>query len=401
MANRKQAGRSQPASRGRRQAKKPRRRRKGRRTLHHILLVLVLVAAGIALSLTVFFKIEDIVVIGNEHYTPEEIIQVTGIALEDNLFLVDTHQIEQELLATFPYLEEVSVKRAYPPAIEIHTTPSVAVAALEQAANDYILITYQGKILEQGLALPPWDALLVHGVPIEQAAPGDFLGEYHAIPPQSNESDDQKKQRQRRNEQLEQTAEDQAEVLRMLHYLFEAMEETGFDTITNIDLTDRYNMSIRYENRLLLALGTEIDLTNKLRFAQHIMENNLVPDALGTIDLSSSRQGRASYFPPEGYTKDEMLQVAPLHAVPDGETIPSESPEQTEGEQAYDGQSPEDLSPPADTTALDDTTPEGTPLEESEEVQQEVYGQTQPSVGGAEFSINKEEKVIIPLEDLE
>lgn len=50
---------------------------------------MIAVAVGLILSLTVFFKIETIEAEGLTHYTPEEVIQTTGIQREDNLFRVD------------------------------------------------------------------------------------------------------------------------------------------------------------------------------------------------------------------------------------------------------------------------------------------------------------------------
>ena len=60
-----------------RDPKKRSKRRHGKRTLHHVLLILILLIAGIALSLTVFFKIESISIYGNEHYDNDELIAKT------------------------------------------------------------------------------------------------------------------------------------------------------------------------------------------------------------------------------------------------------------------------------------------------------------------------------------
>lgn len=65
------------------------RRRRGRNLLYYIMFTMIAVAVGLILSLTVFFKIETIEAEGLTHYTPEEVIQTTGIQLEDNLFRVD------------------------------------------------------------------------------------------------------------------------------------------------------------------------------------------------------------------------------------------------------------------------------------------------------------------------
>lgn len=300
---RKPSGQSTPTT-GSPRRQPSRRRRSGNRFLHHVLFILVFLVVGIILSLTVFFKIEDVVVLGVEHYPEQDVITESGIELGENLWLVDTKEIEQHLLATFPYMETVRVRRTFPPAIEIHAVPSIAVAALEQDSSNYVLITYDGKILEQGLTLPAWNALLVKGVAINDREPGDILGQWKNLPAVSGESEEETKLRRAKNEAGAEAAEDQKEALRMIQFLYDAMEEASFDNITNIDLTDRYNMKVMYENRMLLKLGSEIDLAYKLEFAKEVLENQLHPDAPGELDLAEARYNRVYYKWPEGYRED-------------------------------------------------------------------------------------------------
>ena len=70
---------------------------------------MIAVAVGLILSLTVFFKIETIEAEGLTHYTPEEVIQTTGIQLEDNLFRADDRKVSQALTDTYPYIESVQL----------------------------------------------------------------------------------------------------------------------------------------------------------------------------------------------------------------------------------------------------------------------------------------------------
>lgn len=69
--------------------KRRRRRRRGKMTLHYIFLLFFLLAAGITLSLTVFFEVESISVIGTDKYTQEEIIATSGLQVGENLFRTD------------------------------------------------------------------------------------------------------------------------------------------------------------------------------------------------------------------------------------------------------------------------------------------------------------------------
>lgn len=54
----------------------------------------------------------------------------------------------------------------------------------------------------------------------------------------------------------------------MLKSLVDAVEETGFERITLVDFTDRLNMLLVYDNRVMIELGSQANLPYKLKFAQ-------------------------------------------------------------------------------------------------------------------------------------
>ena len=74
--------------------------------------VLVVIAAIFVMS--VLFRVHDIRVEGNEHYTDEEIIKAIDIEDGDNLFFYDRIAAVSRALAKLPYIEEVSITRSLP-----------------------------------------------------------------------------------------------------------------------------------------------------------------------------------------------------------------------------------------------------------------------------------------------
>lgn len=213
-------------------------------------------AAGAALSLTVFFKIESVAAVGSDKYPPDEIVAKSGITVGDNLFRVDSAAVKDKLMAEYPYIEDVYVKRKFPNAVMLEITQYKPEGALSDG-GELLLITREGKVLERGILFIPENIPLIKGIDTENAQPGQKLGE------------------------------NSADALLMLDYLFKAVEETDFGEITNVDLTDIYNMKITYENRLLLNLGTESSLAAKLNFLKEMIKNRLPADAQGLIDASN------------------------------------------------------------------------------------------------------------------
>ena len=70
-----------------------------------------LVVVATIFVMSVFFRITNIQVEGNSHYTDEEIIRAIDIEEGDNLFFFDRFAALSRVFAKLPYVEEVSVER--------------------------------------------------------------------------------------------------------------------------------------------------------------------------------------------------------------------------------------------------------------------------------------------------
>ena len=273
------------------------RKRKGNKTLHYILLLMFVLAAGAALSLTVLFKIEAVEVLGNDRYAPEDIIADSGIQVGENLFRISGAEVSPKLTEKYPYIEKVVLRRKFPPKIQIEITQGIPAAALKEGET-VTLITRQGKVLEQGFVFIPPGVPLVKGIGAGEAIPGAYLGE------------------------------ECREALKMLDYLFQAMQETDFGSITNVDLTDRLNMRVVYENRLILELGTEAELPYKLKFIKTLLETKLEPDDEGILDATDISKNKVVFRQqPIGENQDALQADKPEEEQTDVQTEASSAQE--------------------------------------------------------------------------
>lgn len=78
-----------------------RRRRRGRASFPLRLLCLAVVIAAFLGALTMFFRIDMIVVEGNERYTEEQIIEAAGVQKEQNLVLLNKYKVKQPFSIRF------------------------------------------------------------------------------------------------------------------------------------------------------------------------------------------------------------------------------------------------------------------------------------------------------------
>lgn len=118
-------------------------------------LILILIGGGIYFLLSPFFNVKQINVSGNTKITSEELISLSGIQLEENIFKVRKNQVEKNIKQN-AYVENVKIKRSLPNTIEIEIierTPTYMISL----ANAYVYINNQGYFLEvskESLNLP-------------------------------------------------------------------------------------------------------------------------------------------------------------------------------------------------------------------------------------------------------
>lgn len=126
------------------------KRRRGRGSygfLYKLLSVFVICAAIIA-AMTLFFRVDNIVVSGQKRYTAEEIQAACGVELGANMYLLNKYDLRQNIWNQLPYIEDIRINRKLPDTLLIEVRESGRPFALVQDGSAW-LISGSGKIVEQ------------------------------------------------------------------------------------------------------------------------------------------------------------------------------------------------------------------------------------------------------------
>ena len=238
-------------------------KRKKRNTFRKIFIWLVVVitlaAVGTVLSLTVFFRINDVTVGGNTIYTEEEILAQCTIDKGENLFLSDTKTAKNILEQNLPYIYNAEIKRKLPYTIEINITEAEPAYSIRNKDKTYILLDDNFKVLENG-------AKKAKGITISKAVISEAdLGR--------------------------QIAFKDADVGDCLNKLATVVKENSFDEITAIycnNISDNY---VVYDGRIEFKLGTCENLENKiyqgLTACDKLNQSN--PNAKGVMTITGDK----------------------------------------------------------------------------------------------------------------
>jgi cell division protein FtsQ len=252
---------SKPSENGKSGYMRPRRRSSFSGPL---MFVIVIVATIFVMS--VFFRVSDIRVEGNTHYTDEEIIRAIDIEEGDNLFFFDRFAAIGRAFSKLPYIEQVSVERSLPNKVIITVEESTAMAYLELGEEQWTL-DHTCKVLGKA-AEGETDFL----VPVVGIRPGTLLI----------------------GEQMHTEGEEQEPVDYLAEILYQIQERGLNENVSRIDFSNYNSPEFSYGGKYTVVLGPYKNVEHK--FGMFIAVLDMLKEGdVGVIDVSD---GVTAHFSP-------------------------------------------------------------------------------------------------------
>lgn len=243
----------------RKNSSKRMRRRKRKMNLYGFIVILLVLTAGITVSYTFLFNIDEIRVSGeSDQYTAEQIVNASGISKGDNLLRLNTKKSEQNILDNLLYIETADVDRDFPSSLQI--TVSKCVPAFN-VAYDFgtLLVSRQGKILAD-------NGFITEGLPI-------FYGYQPSVTTPGK--------------QLESSVKEKDEAFQAIIARINNSDEP---IITSVDMSDQYEILVNYSNGIIFKMGNWTDVEYKLNMAEEVMNNENVQGKSGYITMIGTNQ---------------------------------------------------------------------------------------------------------------
>ncbi len=228
-----------------------------------LMFVVVVVAAIFVMSL--FFRVEDIRVVGNTHYTAEEIIRAVDIEEGDNLFFFDRFAAVGRAFSKLPYIESVTVERSLPNRVVVTVEETTALAYLELGDEKWTL-DHNCKVLGKAAAGEAETLIAVVGM-----HPGTLMiGE------------------------IMETEDGSTETVEYLAEILDQIEARGMaDLVTRVDFSKPNSPEFDYGGRFTVVLGRRDQVERKFGMFVNVL-GKLKAGDVGVIDVSSGTQARFS-----------------------------------------------------------------------------------------------------------
>lgn len=229
-------------------------------------LMFVLVIVAVIFVMSVFFRVSDIRVEGNTHYTDEEIIRAIDIEEGDNLFFFDRFAATGRVFSKLPYIERVFVERALPNKVVITVEESTAMAYLEVGEEQWTM-DHTCKIL--GKVAEGEEETLI---PIVGIWPGTLLI----------------------GEQM--TREDgDLEAVEYLQEILDQIQARGLtEQVSRIDFSNPKSPEFSYGGRYTVVLGSHNNVERKFGMFVAVLDM-LKEGDVGVINVSD---GTTAHFSP-------------------------------------------------------------------------------------------------------
>jgi cell division protein FtsQ len=227
------------------------------------LLVVLLVTSGL------FFKVKDIVVEGNSVVSKDEIIDVSGLSLDDSILLINKTAAARSLISGLPYVKAVRIKRELPGTVVIIITEAGPAAKISYRGASWIFDAY-GSLLEPVAVTARPDLPLVKGFALLDPVAGTRLY----------------------------TGEDDEPKIEPLLTLLQIMIEEGLlKDVGEIDLSRLSNITFTYLN-YKAELGQPDGFRRKIEVMLMALEDDRVSGAeSGTFNLANAENRTVGFVP--------------------------------------------------------------------------------------------------------
>lgn len=235
------------------------------------------IAVALVLSMIIFFRVRTVEVQGNNYYTSDEIVQAAGIASGDNLLTLSRGEIAGNVIAQLPYVKAVRVTRTLPDTVVISVTEHETTFAVTDAGGKYYLITAAGKATEQVEEHEAKSHILIQDITVQPPVIGEQI---HIAP----------------NEDGSVSPQEQFDALTLLLREIEASQLEK--DITVVSVPSAFNLTVWYEDRFEVRLGTTDDLAYKLEYLKVVIQEQK-EYTTGIIDLTFSSGPEAHVMPNE------------------------------------------------------------------------------------------------------
>ncbi len=274
----------------------PKRLSRGRLLLK--LSTMVAVVLAVLMGLSVFFRVETVLVSGAESYTPWMIREASGIADGESLLQISEPKIASRIIEQLPYVDEVKVNVTLPGTVNIHVTELLVTYSIQSGDNSWWLISSEGRVVEKTASAGSFTR--VQGLKLRDPEPMAQASAWAAAAPQTSEppegSEPEGTTAPTNPVPLEQQQIADETLVTVLNLLGELEKNRIIGEVTIIDVTDPLDIRLEFGQNFVVRLGDGTRLSYKVAYMAAALEQ-MGSTPSGELDLTLKYREEAIFTP--------------------------------------------------------------------------------------------------------
>ena len=212
--------------------------------------ILSLVVLAI-LCVTVFFPVERVTVTGSKKYTPQQVVDASGITQDTNLIVVSENKLTEKIREKLPFVDSIKIKRDFPNHLLLSVNDAKEYAVIKKG-SEYYTVSKKGYVLSKYSKKPKDILEIVCG------KKNLTLGKMAELNSESEVSAIEQIITNLRNKSI---------------------------TINYVDVTDSLNLEVKVCGRFIVNFGTSANLDKKIAHLDGMVAK-IDQDKTGKINLS-------------------------------------------------------------------------------------------------------------------
>ena len=212
-----------------------------------------------------FFKVKNIQISENDIYSYDDILNASGISMGEELYGIDIKKAENQIKETLAYTKSVNITQIPPSTLNIEVKIEKGFFGMMIGGDCYV-ISENFKVIDK-IKTPANQTALPEGlITVETSEIKKcYLGE-----------------------NMEFSDEDIYDFLKDIIELFAQNDSGRLSAIKNIDINNKFKVTMNYEDRFLVKFGIFENITPKILNVFEVIDE-LSDDDEGIIDITDGK----------------------------------------------------------------------------------------------------------------
>ncbi len=209
------------------------------------------------------FYVKNIDIQGDEIYSATKIKEAANIHEGQSFFAVNTKLAETKIYSLLTYIDDAKIQKNFPNKISISVETAHPTYAIKQN-DEYIILSANHKLLESQSEAPA-EVIIISGLNLLESKT-----------PKIQYEDEKSKD--------------------LFIHIAQTLKSMSLNALKEIDISNKENILLNYDNRINIKLGNSEDLDYKLQTVKEILINKISALEKGTLDLTNLTTENRSYF---------------------------------------------------------------------------------------------------------